>query len=100
MARFKKDTGSLLLPLTSLFFYQQFIEIGSASLWDQSLPHNQALFRAHIPVVLREEPNSVPPPSRMLQWSCGGERRGMQGSISVDLGEVSQAGYFSKPVDR
>lgn len=80
----------------SCFFYQQFIVIVSVSLWEQSLPHNQALFTAHIPAVLSEEPNSVPPPSRTLQWSCRGEGRGTQGSTFADLGKVSHNRYFFK----
>lgn len=51
------------------------------SLWEQSLPHSR-LHSTHIPVALSEKSNSVPL-TRMLQWSCRGERRGMQGSLSV-----------------
>lgn len=72
----------MLLALTTLPFYQQFIEIVStASLWEQSLPHSR-LHSEHIPVALSEKSNAVSP-TRMLQWSCRGERRGTQGSLSV-----------------
>lgn len=75
-----KDTGPVWPALPALAFYQRFIEIVSASLWEESLPHTR-LHSAHIPAVLREEPNAVPL-TRMLQWS---RKRREEGYAGVNL---------------